>query len=136
MKTSIKIYITRILYYILIFFRVKKNILVSRKSIKWHLDIPESIDLSIFIFGSFQRSVVQSIVNFIFKEKNKLKSSFTIIDIGSNIGDKSLFLAKNLLDRNFTNFDIFSIEPTNYAFKKQLRNINLNPKLKKKNIFF
>ena len=132
MNTSIKIYIARILYYILIFLRVKKNILVSRKSINWYLDISESIDLSIFLFGSFQRSVVKSIVKFILKKKNKFKSSFTILDVGSNIGDKSLSLAKNLLDRNFTNFNIFSFEPTDYAFKKQLRNINLNPKLKKK----
>ena len=132
MKSSIKIYIAKILYYILIFFRVKKNILVSRKSINWYLDISESIDLSIFLFGSFQRSVVKSIVKFILKKKNKFKSSFTILDVGSNIGDKSLSLAKNLLDRNFTNFNIFSFEPTDYAFKKQLRNINLNPKLKKK----
>jgi FkbM family methyltransferase len=132
MRTSIKIYVAKLLYYILIFFRIKKDNLVSRKSIKWHLDISEGIDLSIFLFGSFQGSVVQSIINFILKKKLKRKSKFTIIDVGSNIGDKSLSLAKNLLDQNFTNFRIFSIEPTDYAFKKQIRNINLNPTLKKK----
>ena len=73
MNTSIKIHIARILYYILIFFRVKKNILVSRKSINWYLDISESIDLSIFLFGSFQGSVVKSIVKFILKKKTNLK---------------------------------------------------------------
>jgi len=73
MKSSIKIYIAKILYYILIFFRVKKNILVSRKSINWYLDISEGIDLSIFLFGSFQRSVGQSILKFILTKKINLK---------------------------------------------------------------
>ena len=132
MKTSKKIFVAKILYYFLIFFGIKKNLLVKRRSINWHLDLSEGIDLSIFLFGFFQRDVIQSIINFIFKKKNKTKNSFTIIDVGSNIGDKSLSLSSNLLDKNFTNFKIFSIEPTNYAFKKQLRNINLNPKLKKK----
>jgi len=132
MKTSIKINVAKILYYILIFFRIEKNILVNRKSINWHLDISEGIDLSIFLFGSFQGSVVKSIINFIFKKKQNIKNNFTIIDIGSNIGDKSLSLAQNLLDKKFTNFNIFSIEPTDYAFNKQMRNINLNPRLKKK----
>ena len=75
---------------------------------------------------------MKSIINFILKKKIKLKSRFTIIDVGSNIGDKSLSLEKNLLNKNFINFCIFSIESTDYAFKKQLRNIDLNPKLKKK----
>ncbi len=132
MKTSIKINVAKILYYILVFFRIKKNILVNRKSINWRLDISEGIDLSIFLFGSFQGSVVESITNFIFKKRQNIKNKFTIIDIGSNIGDKSLSLAQNLLNKNFVNFNIFSIEPTDYAFNKQLKNINLNPKLKKK----
>ncbi len=63
-------------------------------------------------------------------EKNNL--FFNIIDIGSNIGDKSLSVARNLLDKNINNFKVFSIEPTDYAYSKQMRNINLNPRLKKK----
>ena len=39
---------------------------------------------------------------------------------------------KKLLNKDFYDFKIFSVEPTDYAFKKQMRNINLNPSLKKK----
>ena len=69
---------------------------------------------------------------FILKNKTKTNKTFYIIDIGSNIGDKSLSLARNLIDKKINNFKIFSIEPTEYAFKKQLKNLNLNPNLKKK----
>ena len=68
----------------------------------------------------------------IIKNKTKTNKTFYIIDIGSNIGDKSLSLTRNLIDKKINNFKIFSIEPTEYAFKKQLKNLNLNPNLKKK----
>ena len=113
------------------FFKVKKNISVKRKSIKWTLDLAEGIDLSIFIFGSFQSELSNSITNLINKKKNQ-NIFFNIIDVGSNIGDKSLSIAKNLLNKNIKNFKIFSIEPTDYAFQKQKKNLNNNPQLKKK----
>ena len=119
MRTSIKIYVAKLLYYILIFFRIKKDNLVSRKSIKWHLDISEGIDLSIFLFGSFQGSVVQSIINFILKKKLKRKSKFTIIDVGSNIGDKSLSLAKNLLDLSQIEYEKKIDKVHSYWFDKR-----------------
>ena len=52
----------------------------------------------------------------------------------TNIGDKSLLLSSKLINLGIKNFKIFSIEPTDYAFKKQTININLNKTLKKKNI--
>jgi len=131
MKTNSKILIAKIIFKTLVFFKFKKNIFTRRGSINWNLDISEGIDLSIFLVGSFQGNIVKSITNFIFKIK-KEKTFFYVIDIGSNIGDKSLSLTKKLLDKNFNDFKIFSIEPTDFAFKKQIKNINLNPILKKK----
>jgi FkbM family methyltransferase len=131
MKTSFKIKIAKLIYSTLMFFKVKKNISVKRKSIKWTLDLAEGIDLSIFIFGSFQSELSNSITNLINKKKNQ-NIFFNIIDVGSNIGDKSLSIAKNLLNKNIKNFKIFSIEPTDYAFQKQKKNLNNNPQLKKK----
>lgn len=134
MKTASKILIAKILFKILILFGFKKKIIFKRESIKWNLDLSEGIDLSIFLFGSFQENLVKSIEKLILK--NKKINFFNIIDIGSNIGDKSLCITKNLLEKKFTKFKIFSIEPTNYAFNKQKLNINLNPNLKKKiNLF-
>ncbi len=82
------------------------------------------------MFGSFQKSLVISIEKLILK--NKKINYFNIIDVGSNIGDKSLTITKNLLKKKLNNFKVFSIEPTDYAFKKQKLNISLNPILEKK----
>ena len=132
MKTNTKIIIAKIIFRVMFFFGIKKNVIVNRNLINWKLDISEGIDLSIFLFGSFQQNLVLSINRHIFSQKNSRNNYFNIIDIGSNIGDKSLSITSELLSKNFTNFKVFSIEATDYAFKKQINNINLNPKLKKK----
>ena len=132
MKTDTKVKIAKFIFNTLVFFGFKKKKLVKKNLINWNLDLSEGIDLSIFLFGSFQGKIVKSIVNFIVKNKTKTNKTFYIIDIGSNIGDKSLSLTRNLIDKKINNFKIFSIEPTEYAFKKQLKNLNLNPNLKKK----
>ena len=131
MKTSSKILIAKIIFKILIFLGFKKKTVVKRNNIKWNIDISEGIDLSIFLFGSFQPQLVKSINRYILDNKFN-NTFFNIIDIGSNIGDKSLSLSSSLLKSNFSNFKIFTIEPTDYAFKKQISNINLNQNLKKK----
>ena len=132
MKTHSKVKIAKLIFNILILFGFKKKLIAKKSSINWHLDLSEGIDLSIFLFGSFQGKIVKSIFKIISDHKNDKNSFFNIIDIGSNIGDKSLSLSKKLLNNNFFDFKIFSIEPTDYAFKKQIKNINLNPNLKKK----
>ena len=132
MKTHSKVKIAKLIFNILILFGFKKKLIAKKNSINWNLDLSEGIDLSIFLFGTFQSKVVKSIFKIITDHKNDKNSFYNIIDIGSNIGDKSLSLSKKLLNKNFFDFKIFSIEPTDYAFKKQIKNINLNPNLKKK----
>ena len=132
MNTNTKIIIAKIIFRVMFFFGIKKKVIVNRNLIKWKLDISEGIDLSIFLFGSFQENLVRSINKYIFSHKKVQKNFFNIIDIGSNIGDKSLSISSGLLSKDFKNFKVFSIEPTDYAYKKQINNINLNPKLKKK----
>jgi len=131
-KTHSKVKIAKLIFNILILFGFKKKLIAKKNSINWNLDLSEGIDLSIFLFGTFQSKVVKSIFKIITDHKNDKNSFYNIIDIGSNIGDKSLSLSKKLLNKNFFDFKIFSIEPTDYAFKKQIKNINLNPNLKKK----
>ena len=132
MKTYTKIQIAKFISSTLRFLRFKKKIFVKRKLINWCLDLSEGIDLSIFLFGSFQANVTDSIYKNIIVSKVKKKQLVNIIDVGSNVGDKSLTLANKLINKKILNFKIFSIEPTDYAFKKQMININLNPSLKKK----
>ena len=115
---------------------LSKNIKIQRQSIMWSLDLSEVIDLSIFLFGSFQKSLTISMLNFVKKINQISKKKINIIDIGSNVGDKSLSITRDLLDQNLNNFKVYSIEPTEFAYKKHLKNINNNPKLKKKILLF
>ena len=131
MKTNTKLFFAKIILKLLLVIGFNKNLIISRNKIIWDLDISEGIDLSLFLFGSFQKKLTLSIFNLIKKNINQF-SFFSIIDIGSNIGDKSLSLTKMLLDQNIKNFKVFSIEPTNYAYNKQIKNIKLNPQLKEK----
>ena len=131
MKTINKIKVAKILSFVLIkILRLKSTIIVNRRNIKYKLDLKQGIDLSIFIFGSFQKKITDTLTKVI--SLNKGKENFSILDIGSNIGDKSLSLARNLLNNNITNFMIYSIEPTAFAINKQIENLNLNNKFKHK----
>ncbi len=106
MRTNTKIFFAKIIFKILMALGFKKNVQITRNKIEWYLDISEGIDLSIFIFGSFQKDLVLSIFKFIKKEKKRF-NYFNLIDVGSNIGDKSLSLSKKLLDNGINNFKIF-----------------------------
>ena len=119
MKTKQKIFFAKIIFYLLNFF-IPKKIQVSRNNIKWNLDLSEGIDLHIFIFGAFETEIVKC------AKKLKLIKFNNIIDIGANFGIQTLQIANE-----FKNSKIFSIEPTNYAYKKLLKNLNLNNDLKK-----
>lgn len=131
MKTINKIKIAKILSFILIkILRLKSTRIVNRGNIKYKLDLKQGIDLSIFIFGSFQKKITDTLTKVI--SLNNGKENFSILDIGSNIGDKSLSLVRNLLNNNITNFMIYSIEPTAFAINKQIENLNLNNKFKHK----
>ena len=131
MQTIKKIKLAKILSFIFLkIFRFKTIQLVNRKGISYKLDLQQGIDLSIFIFGSFQNKISDILTRIILKNENK--RPFSVLDIGSNIGEKSLSLAKNLLNNNITNFFIYSIEPTEFAIKKQKKNLDLNKNLKAK----
>ena len=131
MQTNKKIKLAKILYFILLkIFKFKVTQIVNRKGINYKLNLRQGIDLSIFIFGSFQNKITNILTRIILNKKKQ--KFFSILDIGSNIGDKSLSLAKNLLNRKIKNFLIYSIEPTEFAINKQKENLNLNKELKTK----
>ena len=121
MKTKSKIFLAKIVSKIITFF-ISKNQTVTRNKINWCLNLDEGIDLSIFIFGSSEKKVL----NFS-KLLQKKNTPIIIIDIGANIGSVSLIIAKKL-----ENSKVFAIEPTNYAFQKLSKNLNLNDDLKDK----
>jgi len=119
MQTKNKILIGGIISKIICFFLSKKQF-VKRNGISWQLDLTEGIDLSIFLFGSSEKKIVN--LRKIFNSDKKL----IFLDIGANIGSVSLPLAKL-----FNNALIYSIEPTNYAFNKLYKNLSINKNLKK-----
>tara|TARA_A100001011_G_scaffold364899_1_gene416097 strand:- start:1899 stop:2708 length:810 start_codon:yes stop_codon:yes gene_type:complete len=123
MKTKNKIFLAKILSKLLTVFISKKQVVIRNK-IKWNLDLNEGIDLSVYLFGSSERKIIN-----VKKLLSKKLESLTILDIGANIGSISLPLATM-----FKNSKIFAIEPTNYAYNKLSDNLALNEQLKK-NVF-
>lgn len=131
MQTNKKLLLAKFLSFILLkIFKFEVTQIVVRKGINYKLNLRQGIDLSIFIFGSFQNKITSILTKIILNKKNQ--KFFSVLDIGSNIGDKSLSLAKNLLNKKIKNFLIYSIEPTEFAINKQIENLNLNKELKKK----
>jgi len=118
-KTKQKIFFAKIIFKIIRIFFPKK-IKVKRNNINWNLNLSEAIDLHIFVFGSFEIEITNVAKNLQLQKHNQ------IIDIGANFGVQSLQFAKN-----FTNSKIYSVEPTNYAFNKFIKNLELNQKLSK-----
>ena len=73
MKTNTKLFFAKIIFKLLLAIGFNKNLIISRNKIRWDLDISEGIDLSLFLFGSFQKKLTLSIFNLI---KKKEKSIF------------------------------------------------------------
>ena len=90
----------------------------TRQGIRWELDLNEGIDLSVWLLGAFEPRTLNQIAPY-------LKKAKTVVDVGANIGTFTLPAAALLDDQSV----VFSVEPTEYAHGKLLRNIALNPQL-------
>jgi len=115
--TATKIRIARGLAGTLLRLGLRPRRVVRRQGITWDLDLREGIDLSLFLFGSFQRHVADSVRRF-------AGADGVVIDVGANIGAVSLPMAARLPSGH-----VYSFEPTAYAFAKLQRNLALNPEL-------
>jgi len=92
---------------------------VRRKNINWALDIREGIDLSIYVFGGFERDSI-NIYN-----KISRCDGLVVFDVGANIGSHTLLLASLVSEDSM----IHSFEPTEFAYNKLSYNIGLNSDL-------
>jgi len=88
---------------------------VSRDGLEWELDLCEGIDLSIYLFGAFERETAKAICGL-------LRQGHVALDIGANIGAHSLPMARCVGDSG----KVFAFEPTSFAFTKLQRNVGLN----------
>ena len=91
---------------------------VRRDKTNWALDLSEGIDLSIFLFGGFERSAHIAY-------KRLLRPGMVVIDIGANVGSHTLPLAACVDSTG----RVIAIEPTTTAFQKLQANVTLNPEL-------
>lgn len=118
-KTKTKILIAKIISRTLlpIMWRKDPIIDVTRRKIRYKLDLREGIDLAIYL-GVYENSTVRAY--------NKLiKKDDYIIDVGANIGAHTLQFADLVGDGG----RVIAFEPTDYAFTKLQVNILLNPQL-------
>jgi FkbM family methyltransferase len=91
---------------------------VVRNGFCWDLDLAEGIDLAIFAFGSYERKtgrVLQRLVG----------AGSAVLDIGANIGAHTLRLGRLVGPTG----KVYAFEPTDYAFRKLERNLELNPEI-------
>jgi FkbM family methyltransferase len=125
MNTNLKLKIARLLYRLIHLLRRasgKKNdqVTCNRSGILWNLDLQEGIDLAIYLFGRFETKTAAALSQLV-------KPGSVVIDIGANIGAHALPLAHQVGE----NGKVYAIEPTDWAYEKMIRNLELNPELKK-----
>jgi FkbM family methyltransferase len=81
------------------------------------VELSEGIDLSLFLFGNYQKHV--------FKNRfMALQPDSVVIDVGANFGTMTLQFARLCPQGR-----VFSFEPTHYALARLRRNLALNPDL-------
>jgi FkbM family methyltransferase len=117
LNTKTKISFAKIIYRTLRLAGFSQHRIISRNGIRFDADLAEGIDLSLFLFGSFQKWVIDDSLL-------PRKNNFCAIDIGANIGAICLPLASRNPDAH-----IIAVEPTDHVFKRLQRNIGLNPGL-------
>ncbi|MEE8409069.1 MAG: FkbM family methyltransferase [Myxococcota bacterium] len=89
-----------------------------RNGIEWELDLEEGIDFAIFLFGQFDLSTARAY-------RRLVNPGDTVLDIGANIGAHTLPLAHRVGPRG----RVVAFEPTEFAFRKLMRNLELNQEL-------
>jgi FkbM family methyltransferase len=91
---------------------------VKRSGLNWSLDLDEGIDLSVFLFGSFEPKTIRVL-------RELISEGDRVFDIGANVGTHTLFIASFCGNSGH----VYSFEPTDYAFRKLLENLRLNPEI-------
>ena len=120
MKTSHKIGAARVIYHAVHAGRAlvgrTDHEIVVRDGMTYDLDLSQGIDFAIYLGGMFERSTATAL--------SKLtEPSSLVLDVGANIGAHTLRLAKLVGPKG----RVMAFEPTDFAFRKLQRNLDLNP---------
>jgi FkbM family methyltransferase len=122
MKTATKIAIARALHHLVrsgrsLAGRTDRGIF-SRRGVVYDLDLSQGIDFAIYLGGMFERNTAIAL-------SQLSEPSSLVLDIGANIGAHTLHLAGLVGPTG----RVMAFEPTDYAFGKLRRNLDLNPPL-------
>lgn len=115
--TQIKLFIAKILYFLTTLIFGKGKRVIRRNGLYFEADLSEGLDLSLFIFGNFQKHVSAN-------PYIKIAEDSVIFDIGANVGIMAFQFAKTA-----TKGRVYAFEPTNYAYGKLQRNLELNSQI-------
>lgn len=122
MKTAHKIAAARIIYHAVHAGRAllgrTDQAVVVRDGVTYDLDLSQGIDFAIYLGGMFERNTAIAL--------SKLtEPSSLVLDVGANIGAHTLHLA-NLVGSKGR---VMAFEPTDFAFRKLRRNLDINSSL-------
>ena len=112
--TQIKLFFARNLYKMFTLVFGKNKRIIKRNGLYFEADPGEGLDLSLFLFGNFQKHVAAN-------PYIHLPEDGIIFDVGANVGIMSLQFAKSIPQGN-----VYAFEPTHYAYKRLKKNISLN----------
>ena len=116
-STATKVSLARLMSTTLVRLGVRTRRQIRRHGLTFDVDIREGIDLSLFLFGSFERDILNTI-------KTLVSPDAICIDVGANVGALTLPVA-DYLERGH----VYAIEPTDFAFTKLRTNLDLNPRI-------
>src|SRR5882672_8081783 len=115
--TRLRVFAARMIYRGLKLFLRDDRRRIRRGGINYQVDLSEGIDLSLFVFGSFQNHVTST-------RYFSLPADAVVFDIGANVGGIALRFAQRV-PYGF----VYAFEPTAYSYQKLLTNLSLNAEL-------
>ncbi|MCA1733334.1 MAG: FkbM family methyltransferase [Acidobacteria bacterium] len=117
LSTATKVRLARLIVSALLGAGVAPVRRIRRRGIRYEIDFREGIDLSLFLFGTFQRHILRTI-------RRVVPPDGTILDVGANVGAITLPAAAHVAEGR-----VYAFEPTDFAWRKLQRNLVLNPQL-------
>jgi FkbM family methyltransferase len=122
MKTSTKIAAARAIYSVVhvgrSLFGLTDQQVTIRDGIAYDLDLSQGIDFAIFLANIYERSTRAAL-------RRLVQPGTLVLDIGANIGAHTLTLGQLVGPAG----RVLAFEPTDYAYVKLNRNLQLNPEL-------
>ena len=98
--------------------RSPDSVVCTRGTFVWALNLRDGIQLSIYLFGAFERTTARALATL-------LPAAGVAVDVGANIGAHTLPMARRVGAAG----RVIALEPTRWAVEGLRRNISLNPDL-------